>query len=131
VVRNKRGAADERDALVERLREFIRLNYISVEETARRIGFSEGTLHSWLHWKSRPAEPERIAAFLDSLLTDRGSGIAPTGYEYREYKKLARHSKATPLSVLYAGERRDSKAPRRLSGRLSELWSDGAEEGKL
>jgi rubredoxin len=76
----------EIDSVVERLRDFVRLNYISVEETARRIRFSEGTLYSWLHGKSRPAEPERIAAFLDSLPTDRGSGIAPTGYEYREYK---------------------------------------------
>ena len=100
MVRNKRGAADERDALVERLREFIRLNYISVEETARRIGFSEGTLHSWLHWKSRPAEPERIAAFLDSLPTDRGSGIAPTGYEYRQYKNWRGIPKAKALPVL-------------------------------
>src|SRR6202008_3183495 len=41
---------------------------------------------SWLQGESRPANPERIAAFLDSLPTENGSGIAPTGYEYREYK---------------------------------------------
>ena len=76
----------EVDAIVERLRDFIRLNYISVEETACRIGFSPSTLFSWLNSESRPAKPERIAAFLDSVPTDRGSGIAPTGYEYREYK---------------------------------------------
>jgi hypothetical protein len=36
--------------------------------------------------KARPAEPKRIAAFLDSLPRQNGSGIAPVGYEYREYK---------------------------------------------
>ena len=30
--------------------------------------------------------PKRVAAFLDSLPRQKGSGIAPVGYEYREYK---------------------------------------------
>jgi len=39
----------------------------------------------WLQGKKRPAEPWRITAFLDSLPAEK-SGIAPNGYEYREYK---------------------------------------------
>jgi hypothetical protein len=42
--------------------------------------------HDWLLGRARPAEPKRIADFLDSLPRENGSGIAPTGYEYREYK---------------------------------------------
>jgi hypothetical protein len=85
-VGTKPVSIQERDAAVQRLREFIRLNYISGAEVARRIGFRDKTVYSWLKGKSRPAEPERIAAFLDSLPTDRGSGISPTGYKYQEYK---------------------------------------------
>jgi hypothetical protein len=84
-VRYKPGSIAERDAAVERLREFIRLNYVSAGEVARQMGFRDETAYSWLKGKSRPAEPERIIAFLDSLPAEK-SGFAPTGYEYREYK---------------------------------------------
>jgi hypothetical protein len=67
-----------------------RLSYIPIEETAHRIGFLDCSLYSWLAGKSRPTEPDRIATFLDYLPTERGSGIAPTGYEYREYKNWRR-----------------------------------------
>jgi hypothetical protein len=42
-MRNKRETLDERDALVERLREFIRFGYVTGSEVARRIsrGVSE------------------------------------------------------------------------------------------
>jgi hypothetical protein len=76
----------EIDALVERLREFVRLNYMTAAEVARRIAVRDTTVYDWLLGRARPAEPKRIAAFLDSLPTENGSGIAPTGYEYREYK---------------------------------------------
>ena len=46
----------------------------------------EQTLYSWLSGKSRPLRPDRITAFLDSLPGESGSGAAPNGYEYREYK---------------------------------------------
>ena len=71
--------------MVERLREFIRLNCVTAAQVARRIGFRDKTIYSWLADKSRPAEPELITAFLDSLPVEK-SGIAPTGYVYREYK---------------------------------------------
>jgi hypothetical protein len=74
------------DALVERLRDFIRLNYTTAAEVARQIGVRDTTIYDWLLGKARPAKPERITAFLNSLPKDHGSGIAPTGYEYREYK---------------------------------------------
>jgi hypothetical protein len=86
---NKRRSKDELakiDALLERLREFIRLNYMTAAEVARQIGVRDTTIYSWLLRRTRPAQPQRIAAFLDSLPRENGSGVAPTGYEYREYK---------------------------------------------
>src|SRR5260221_13499317 len=74
------------DALVERLREFTRLSYVTAAGVARRIGVRDTTVYSWLLGRTRPTEPKRIAAFLDSLPREKGSGIAPNGYEYREYK---------------------------------------------
>src|SRR5260370_36293688 len=74
------------DALVERFREFIRLSYVTAAEVARQIGVRDMTIYDWLSGQARPAEPKRIAAFLDSLPREDGSGIAQSGYEYREYK---------------------------------------------
>jgi hypothetical protein len=85
----KRRSNDELkeiDALVERLREFVRLNYVTAAEIARQIGVRDSTVYSWLLAQARRAEPKRITAFLDSLPMENGSGIAPTVYEYREYK---------------------------------------------
>jgi hypothetical protein len=76
--------------VVERLREFIRFNYATAADVARRIGVRDSTVYSWLGGESRPAEPEPLLAFLDALPAESGSGIAPTGYHYREYKNLAR-----------------------------------------
>ena len=55
------------DALVERLREFIRLNYMTAAEVARQIGVRDTTIYDWLLGQARPAEPKRIRAFLDSF----------------------------------------------------------------
>jgi hypothetical protein len=74
------------DALVERLREFVRLNYMTAAEVGRQIGVNDSTVYPWLLGQARPVEPKRVAAFLDSLPRQKGSGIAPVGYEYREYK---------------------------------------------
>jgi len=86
---NKRRSREELkavDALLERLRDFIRLNYLTAAEVARQIGVRNTTVYDWLLGRTRPAEPQRVAAFLDSLPKEKGSGVAPTGYEYREYK---------------------------------------------
>ena len=85
-LRRSREELKEVDALVERLREFTRLNYVTAAEVARQMGVRDTTIYDWLLGKARPAKPKRITAFLKSLPKDRGSGIAPTGYEYREYK---------------------------------------------
>ena len=85
MIRNKRGAPDERDALVERLREFIHFGYVTGSEVARRIGVTDGTVYSWLLGEFRPANPKRLVVFLDSIPAEK-SGITPNGYEYREYK---------------------------------------------
>jgi hypothetical protein len=84
-VRYKLASIAERDAAVESLREFIRLNYVSAGEVAKRMGFRDETVYSWLSGNSRPAKPELITSFLDSLPAEK-SGYAPTGYQYREYK---------------------------------------------
>jgi hypothetical protein len=76
---------EEREAAVERLREFLRFNYLTGSQAAHRMGIRAETLYSWLQGKSRPASAERISAFLDSLPAER-KGTMPTGYEYREYK---------------------------------------------
>jgi hypothetical protein len=61
--RRSREELKEVDALVERLRDFIRLNYT----TAAEVGVRDSTVYSWLLGQARPAEPKRIIAFLDSL----------------------------------------------------------------
>jgi hypothetical protein len=84
--RRSREELKEVDALVERLRDFIRLNYVTAAEIARRIGVRDSTVYSWLLGQARPAELKPIASFLDSLPREDGSGVAPIGYKYREYK---------------------------------------------
>jgi hypothetical protein len=74
------------DSLVERRRDFVRFNYVTAAEVAREIGVNDSTVYSWLLGQARPAEPKPITAFLDSFPRENGSGIAPVGYEYREYK---------------------------------------------
>ena len=86
---NKRRSKDELkeiDALVERLREFTRLNYVTAVEIAREIGVRDSAVGAWLRGEKRPEKPELISTFLDSLPKERGSGVVPTGYQYREYK---------------------------------------------
>jgi hypothetical protein len=73
---NKTGPLNERDAVVERLREFIRFGYVTGAEVARRIGVDDGTVYSWLLGEFKPAKTKRLIAFLDSLPAERGSGIA-------------------------------------------------------
>jgi hypothetical protein len=84
--RRSQDQLEEVDALVERLREFVRLSYMTAAEVARRMGVRDSAVYSWLQGESRPMKPEVISAFLKSVPTENGSGIAPTGYEYREYK---------------------------------------------
>src|SRR5689334_22058474 len=80
--RRSKEELKELDALVERLREFIRVNYT----TAAEIGVRDSAVYRWLQGESRPMNPKRITEFLDSLPNENGPGIAPTGYVYREYK---------------------------------------------
>lgn len=82
----KRKSSDEGDAVVERLRDFIRLNYITTTELARYLGVGDRALYSWLKGEFSPENPAKITAFLDSLPAESGSGITPVGYQYREYK---------------------------------------------
>jgi DNA-binding transcriptional regulator YiaG len=84
--RRSQDQLEEIDALVERLREFVRLSYMTAAEVARRMGVRDSAVYSWLQRESRPTKPEVISAFLKSVPTENGSGITPTGYEYREYK---------------------------------------------
>jgi hypothetical protein len=81
-----RESIKERNEAVERLREFLSLSYMTAAEAARRMEIREETVYSWLSGQSKPAKLERLTALLDSLPVESGAGIAPTGYEYREYK---------------------------------------------
>jgi hypothetical protein len=76
----------EIDAIVELFREFLRLNYVTTTEMARRLGVRDGTLYAWLKGEFRPANPQRITAFLNSMPAESGSGVTPNGYQYSEYK---------------------------------------------
>ena len=46
--RRSREELKEVDALVERLRDFIRLDYVTAAEVARQMGVRDSTVYSWL-----------------------------------------------------------------------------------
>src|SRR6266436_5725771 len=69
--RRSREELKEVDALVERLREFTRLSYVTAAEVARQIGVRDSIIYDWLLRRARPAEPKRIAAFLEILYRER------------------------------------------------------------
>jgi hypothetical protein len=79
----KGNSNEERDAAVERLREFLRFNYVTGTQVARQMGVRDTTLYSWLQGNSKPRSAERITAFLDSIPAD---SEGTSGHEYREYK---------------------------------------------
>src|SRR5260221_8876337 len=103
---------------------------MTAAEVARQIGVRDTTIYDWLLGRARPAEPKRIAAFLDSLPREDGSGIAPSGYEYREYKNRRGIPKPrrSPFCKQAKGEIR--KKPWRVFRRIFELRCDGTEAGK-
>ena len=72
-MRGNRGTLDKRDGLVERFCEFIRLNYVTGAEVARRIGFRKKAVYSWLSGHSRPRKPELITAFPESLPAEKSA----------------------------------------------------------
>jgi hypothetical protein len=80
------------DALVERLRDFVRFNYATAAEVAREIGVHNSTVYGWLLGEARPAEPKRVAAFLDSFPRQNGSGRL----RISRIQKLARDPEAAP-----------------------------------
>jgi len=96
-MRGKRGIPDERDALVERLREFIRVGYVTGSEVARRIGARDASVYSWLKGEFRSGNPKRLADFLDSLAAESSSGIAPNGYEYKPYPTAPKRPRPCPF----------------------------------
>ena len=108
-MRNKRGATDERDAVVERLREFIQLGYMTGSEVARRVGVHSASVYSWLEGEFKPSNPKRITAFLDSLPAERGSGVAPVGYEYRPYPVTPKQPRPCPFCRKARGEIRKAR----------------------
>ena len=74
----KGKSTEEQDAAEERLREFLRLNYMTGAQAARQIGVRAETLYPWLQGKSRPASAQPINAFLDSMPGNNFIGIVPT-----------------------------------------------------
>jgi hypothetical protein len=51
--RRSKDQLKEIDAFVERLREFIRLNYMTAAEVARWIGVRDTTIYDWLLGRAR------------------------------------------------------------------------------
>ena len=78
----QRKSPDEREIAVERLREFLRLNYITGSDVARQMGVADMTLHKWLSGESRPRNPKRITAFLESMPAESG-GCMREGHRYQ------------------------------------------------
>jgi hypothetical protein len=78
--RRSKEETKQADSLIERLREFVRFNYMTAAEVARQIGVHDSTVYSWILGQDRPSETRRLTVFLDSLPRENGSGIAPVGY---------------------------------------------------
>src|SRR5260370_17496134 len=55
-------------------------------EVGGQMGVHGSTGDAGVLGQGRRVEQKRIAAFLDAFSRENGSGIAPIGYEYREYK---------------------------------------------
>src|SRR5258708_33538105 len=56
---------------------------MTAAEVARQIGVRDTTIYDWLLGQARPAEPQRIAAFLDSVPREDGSGTGLRTPAYR------------------------------------------------
>jgi hypothetical protein len=97
-MRHKQLSNHERDAVVERLREFLRFNYVTTTELARRLGVRDGSLYSWLSGEFRPRNPAKIAAFLDSI------SMESTGYEYKPYPTPPKPIRPCPFCRKARGE---------------------------
>jgi hypothetical protein len=100
----KRRPTDERNQIVERLREFLRFNYVTAKELSRRLGVRDGTVYSWLGDEFRPRDPAKIAAFLDSLPVEATSGTAPAGYQYKPYPTPPKRARPCPFCRQARGE---------------------------
>jgi hypothetical protein len=85
-VRDIGKSEEEQDRAIDHLRDFLNVNYVPATEVARSLNVRPERVYSWLSRKSRPSHPERITAFLDALPSEPGSGVTPTGYQYRESK---------------------------------------------
>jgi transcriptional regulator with XRE-family HTH domain len=108
--RRSKDQLKEIDALVERLREFVRLNYVTAAEVARRIGVRDSTVYSWLQGECRPAKPETIVAFLEFFTEREWIRHRSNGIRISRIQELAGYPKASPLPVLQAGEGRNSES---------------------
>jgi peptide/nickel transport system permease protein len=78
---------EEIDAVVERLREFLRLNLHDGSRSGAAARFKRfDGLFLAPRGNLNRRTPERITLFLDSIPIESCSGMAPTGYEYREHE---------------------------------------------
>ena len=74
------------DALIERLREFVRLNYMTAAEVAREIGVNDSTVYSWLLGRSRPTKPKRTRDLSRFFSATEWIRHRSGRLQYREYK---------------------------------------------
>jgi hypothetical protein len=54
IMPRKQREPDEQDAVIERLREFVRLGYMTGSEVARRMGIHNASVYSWLRGEFFP-----------------------------------------------------------------------------
>jgi hypothetical protein len=85
----------EIDLVVERLREFLRLNYMTGADVARRMGIRDMTVYSWLQGESQPSKPERTTAFLNSIPAEPGSWRSTQRVPISRVQKLVREAGPT------------------------------------
>jgi hypothetical protein len=70
-VRYNHESNKERDKAVERLREFLRFNYLTGSQVAGRIGVRDTTLYAWLQGKKRQLADGKLLA---CVIPNRFSG---------------------------------------------------------
>src|SRR5215472_7167578 len=97
--RRSKDQIKEIDGLVERLREFVRFNYMTAAEVAREIGVNDSTVYSWVLGRSRPTEPERIRDLSRFFSATEWIRHRSGRLRISRIQELARDSEAAPLPV--------------------------------
>ena len=115
MARKRRSKEETRkvDALIERLREFVRFNYVTAGEVAREIGVHDSSVYSWLLGQARPRNP---------------SGSRLSWILYRDRRDPASLRSATSIANTRTGAGFPSRAVARSASRARARFGE-REEG--